>query len=201
MIKNIVFDIGNVLVEYRPEAFIKKFNYTHEINERIMKVIFGSRHWPELDRGTLKQEEATKLFCMDEPELEKEINELMDKWMDMLLPMEDSIKLLLDLKQKGYKVFVLSNYHEKAFKRIQEENEFFNIIDGGVISYEIKYIKPQREIYETLINKYQLNPEETVFIDDVKENLHGAEKVGINTILFKDVLDTKDKLKGLSVIV
>ncbi len=199
MIKNIVFDIGNVLVEFKPQVFIKKFNYDDETKGKVMKAIFGSKHWPELDRGTLKQEEAMKLFCVEAPELEKEINELMDKWMDMLIPMKDSIRLLLALKEKGYKVFVLSNYHEKAFERIKEENEFFNCIDGGIISYEVKYIKPQREIYESLINKYNLIPEETIFIDDVVENLQGAEKLGIKALHFIDANDAIEKLKELSV--
>ncbi|WP_052447332.1 HAD family hydrolase [Clostridium polynesiense] len=164
-----------------------------------MKSVFNSKYWPELDRGTLNEEEAVKLFCSCEPDLSEEIISVMEKWKDMLLPMEESIELLKKLKSNGYSIYVLSNYHRQAFHKIKEENDFFNIIDGGVISFEINYIKPQREIYQFLLEKYKIKAEETLFIDDMEINIKAAEDVGIRAVLFTDIDEVKEKLYKMDI--
>lgn len=184
MIKNIVFDIGNVLLEFNPVEYLRSFGLERKIEDEIFRRIFKSPYWPELDRGTINEEKAIQLMINGARDLETEIRLVMENWIDMLTPKAESIEVLKELKNKGYNIYVLSNFHEKAFKRVSSENDFFTLLDGEVISYKIKLIKPEREIYEYLLNKYKLIPEETLFIDDVKENIDGAESHGISTFLF-----------------
>ena len=95
------------------------------------------------------------------------------------------------LKEKGYKLYILSNFHREAFLEIERKCEFEKYFDGKVVSYDVKLLKPEKEIYEELLKKYNLNPEETLFIDDTLANTEGAEKLGISTIH----LINKEKLK------
>ncbi|MDP4091046.1 MAG: HAD family phosphatase [Bacillota bacterium] len=185
MIKNIVFDIGNVLVAFKPGEYVKSFGFEKSVEDKVLEAIFKSRHWPELDRGVLTEEEAVELFIKEAEELDLEIRNVMKSWKDMLIPIPDTIEILRELKNKGYKVYVLSNYHEKAFEKISIENDFLSLLDGEIVSCRLKYIKPEREIYEYLLSNYCLKPEETLFIDDVIENIEGAEVHGIKTVLFQ----------------
>lgn len=200
MIRNIVFDIGNVLIYFRPQEYMDNFGFEQSVKYNVYNCIFKSKYWLELDRGTLSEEEAVELFCKEAPNVEKEIRKVMEAWKDILLPIPETIALIKELKQKGYKVFVLSNYHKKAFEKIYSENEFFKLLDGKVISYEVNYIKPEREIYDYFLNTYDLKPEETLFIDDTYENIEGAAKLGINTILFDGIDKLKENLKELNII-
>lgn len=185
MIKNIIFDIGNVLISYKPEEYIQQFDFTEEVKEKVFHTIFQSRYWKELDRGTITENEAVESFCKGAPEIENEIRQVMKHWMDMLYPLSDTIKILKMLKCTGCKVFLLSNYHKAAFQKITNENEFIAAMDGMIISNEVKLIKPEKGIYEMLLKKYDLKPEECLYTDDMQVNLDGAEELGIHTYLFQ----------------
>ncbi|MFL0245361.1 HAD-IA family hydrolase [Candidatus Clostridium stratigraminis] len=93
-------------------------------------------------------------------------------------------------------MFLLSNFHRSAFERVSLENEFFNLFDGRIISYEINLIKPEKEIYNRLLKTYNLEPEETLFIDDMQENINSAKELKINTILFSDAKSLREALKN-----
>lgn len=200
MIKNIVFDLGNVLITFRPDKYMESFNFEKSLGEKVFQSIFKSKYWLELDKGTITEEEAAELFCKAGEETKKEIKRVMNSWKDMLQPIPETIEILKELKQKGYKIYVLSNYHKSAFEKTSMENEFFKLLDGRVISYEINCIKPDREIYDKLLKNYNLEAGETLFIDDMEENILGAEKLGIQTILFKDAVRLREKLRELNVM-
>lgn len=201
MIKNIVFDLGRVLIDFNPEAFLGRFNHQKEVSERLLKVIFKNELWVELDRGTLEEEEATELFCKEEPTLTAEIKEVMANWKDMLLPKEDTVRILKELKRAGYKLYVLSNYHRNAYKETKEKNSFFQLFDGEIVSYALKTVKPEREIYQALIDSYSLIPEETLFIDDSIENIMAAKKLSIKAIHFHDADSLRRELERFNVII
>ncbi|MDF2540491.1 MAG: family phosphatase [Herbinix sp.] len=185
MIKNIIFDIGNVLVSYRPVDYMKQLDFEEEERNAILEAIFQSKYWLELDRGTLTQEEAVDKFCELAPSKEQGIKKVMEHWMDMLVPMPETIAIFKELKARGYKLFVLSNYHKAAYARIVSENDFFTLLDGKTISYEVNLIKPEKEIYERIIEDHNLLAEETLFIDDTKANIEGARLCNIRTYLFE----------------
>lgn len=184
MFKNIIFDIGNVLLEFNPKEYLKSKIEESKVEE-VHKEIFQSEEWAMLDRGTISEEDAIKVITSRSNGNEERIKLAFENWYDILNPIDKTIEILKNLKKAGYKVYYLSNFHLIAFEHVTSKHDFFNVFDGGVVSYEEKYIKPEVEIYNKIIEKYKLNTNESIFIDDLEENINKAKEVGIETILFK----------------
>ncbi len=198
MIKNIIFDLGNVLLDFNPEVYVKS-KITEEKVEEIYKCIFQSDEWPMLDRGTISEEQAKTNIINRNIENQELINLVFENWYDILIPIEGSVEVLKKLKQNGYKVYYLSNFHLAAFEHVTKKHDFFRIFDGGVVSYKEKLLKPEKEIYEKILDKYDLEPSQTVFIDDMKENVKAAIRSGLKVILLKNPKDLKIELEKLNV--
>jgi HAD superfamily hydrolase (TIGR01509 family) len=187
MIKNIVFDIGNVLITFHPEEYLRAKVVDEESRQKIHQAIFLSPEWLLLDRGTLSEQEAIRIYHERCPEVKTVLNSnLSDLYEDLLNPIDETIAVLYDLKKRGYHIYILSNYQEKAFAYITERYGFPAHVDGKVLSYEVKHLKPEPEIYHALLNRYGLIPEETVFIDDSLANIKTAESLGIKGIHYTD---------------
>lgn len=184
MIKNIIFDIGNVLVAFKPLDFLNSKYDDKETVDTLYNLIFKSREWILLDLGAISEEEAVEVFCKTRPELEEEIKYVMENWHMMHIPMKKSVELLNHLRNQGYHIYLLSNYHKKAFKIISEKFDFINEVDGKIISSHVKLLKPDKEIYEALLKKYNLKSEECLFIDDTAVNIEGAKKMGMGGVCF-----------------
>ena len=199
MIKNIIFDLGNVLIRFKPEEFVNK-NIKKEYREKFFNVIFKGQEWADLDRGVLEYSDAVKIFSEKIPECSSEIKKLFDNYiLDVLEPIEKNIEIMKSLKGK-YKLFVLSNFHYPAFDYIFKNWEFFKYFDGKIVSGHCKLLKPEKEIYELLCSTYSLNPIECVFIDDTKANIEAAEEFGINGIHLTDINILEEKLKENNLI-
>lgn len=199
MIKNIIFDLGNVLIRFKPEEFINK-NIKKEYREKFFNVIFKGQEWADLDRGVLEYSDVVKIFSEKIPECSSEIKKLFDNYiLDVLEPIEKNIEIMKSLKGK-YKLFVLSNFHYPAFDYIFKNWEFFKYFDGKVVSGHCKLLKPEKKIYELLCLTYSLKPNECVFIDDTKANIEAAEEFGINGIHLTDINILEEKLKENNLI-
>lgn len=181
-ITTVIFDIGKVLVQFDWESYVKSYGYTQEINEEIGKLIFDSPLWKERDRGDKAEEEYKEAYILLAPHLEKEINEIFENIVNIVEEYPYASQWIRNIKAQGKKVYLLSNYSKVSFENDREKFDFIKYVDGMVISYEIQHVKPEPEIYTALFNKYNINPSEAVFLDDVKENLIGAEKLGLHTI-------------------
>ena len=193
-IKNIVFDLGRVLIKFEPKEYIEQ-NIPEEKREDFYNGIFGSTEWLMLDRGTLSYEDAKKIFKERVPGADKQIDRLFDvDLFEILQPIEENVKLLPKLKEK-YNLYILSNFHQPAFEHIFKKFEFFKLFDGHTVSCYYYLLKPEKEIYDTLIDKFNLIPEETVFIDDTKVNIDACEKEGIRGIHLPDYTELKQKLE------
>lgn len=199
MIKNIIFDIGNVLLKFTPVEFLKDKFHDEEAVGALYKNIFLSKEWIELDRGTITDEEAIDRFCSRDPKHENEIKEVMETWNEMHLPVEGTSEFLKRMKEKGYKIYLLSNYHLKAFEFINSKYDFIRNVDGEIISYRVKLLKPESEIYKALMDKYNLKPEECVFIDDTQVNIEAAKKLGLHGVIFKDAERLEKELQRIGV--
>lgn len=193
-IKNIVFDLGRVLIKFEPKEYIEQ-NVPEEKREDFYNGIFGSTEWLMLDRGTLSYEDAKKIFKERVPGADKQIDRLFDADLfEILQPIEENVKLLPELKKK-YNLYILSNFHQPAFEHIFKKYDFFRLFDGHTVSCYYYLLKPEKEIYDILIDKFNLIPEETVFIDDTKVNIDACEKEGIRGIHLPDYTELKQKLE------
>lgn len=193
MIENIIFDLGNVLISYDPKSFISKY-VKEENQEKFFEIVFGSKEWQDLDRGTLEYDKVIEIFSEKFPEERKSIERLFNNNIqDVLFPIEKNLELLSQLK-KSYKLYILSNFHKEAFLEISKRCNFDKYFDGRVISYEVKLLKPEAEIYQEILSKYKLVPENTLFVDDTFVNIEGARKFKINTIHLKEKEILKDVL-------
>lgn len=181
MIKNIVFDIGNVILNFNLEDVLPKFTNDKEEQQFIIDNIINSPEWlgyALIDTGYISKEEAISIV-QDRTNHEKDelISRFWNNYNDFALVDNRVINLIKDLKLKGYKIFLLSNINEHTFINVNK-SELFNIVDGYVLSYIEHQVKPYKAIYKTLINRYSLNPVETVFIDDNQNNINTAKELG-----------------------
>ena len=185
MIRNIVFDMGNVLIHWRPALFVERMAIPEEDRPALLREVFGSVEWIQMDRGTLSFEEGLGAICRRLPErLRGPAREMtLDWWRHWLLPVEGMAELVRELKALGYGVYQLSNAKEdlpRYFDRIPGSECF----DGRIVSADWKLLKPQPEIYRTLLREYDLQAEECFFIDDLNINIEGAWFVGMDGAIF-----------------
>lgn len=199
MIKTIILDIGQVLAHFRWKEYLVDCGYDDEIIEKVGAATVLSKYWGEVDRGAIKEEEIVKLCSSLDPSVSKEIQDFFDNLTQTVREFPYSEEFIKNLKANGYKVYLLSNYGERNFAYAKENFKFIKQADGGVISYEVKSIKPEPEIYETLLKKYNINPQEAVFLDDSQANLEGASAFGIHTILVTDFQKALEELRDLGV--
>lgn len=200
MYKNIIFDLGNVLLEFNPEKYLDQYFTDSNLIQELYQVIFKSPEWIELDRGTMSKDEFTDVICKRKPELKNEIKLVLNNWEEMLDVKEASVKVLKNLNKKGYDLFALSNFHETAFQVVYDKYDFFSVFRGMVISAREKCVKPEEEIYRILLENYGLAPGESLFIDDTRANLDTAERMGINTILFVNAVQLEEELHNKGIL-
>jgi len=199
MVKNIIFDIGNVLLNYKPEEYLKlKIIESDKILE-VHKEMFESKEWLMLDRGMITEEEAKDIIIKRSSENGHLIKIAFENWYELFTPIEDSVNILNELKNADYKVYFLSNFHLSAFENVIKRYNFFKIFDGGVVSYKEQQLKPEEGLYNRLLEKYQIKPEESIFIDDTKANIEVAKKLNFNTIPFKSSKDLREKLRTYNI--
>ncbi|AWI06444.1 HAD family hydrolase [Clostridium drakei] len=201
MYKNIIFDLGNVLLNFKPKEYLKaKITEINKVSE-IYKEIFQSEQWEMLDRGTITEEDAINIIIKKSIKNEELIKIAFENWYELLTPIEDSIKVLRELKSEGYKIYFLSNFHLLAFEYVTNKYDFFKLFDGGIVSYKEKLLKPEEKIYKRIIDEYDIEPKKSIFIDDVESNVEYARKLNFGAILFKNPKDLRGKLKSYNVYI
>ena len=194
MIRNIIFDIGKVLVSFEPEAYMESLGISAEDRKKLNAAMFENPLWDESDQGLRTPDEFLQAFTAGAPELSDTIKKLHETVGNTIELFTYSMDWILDMKARGYHVYILSNYSENMLAQTKEKLQFLPLMDGVVFSYRIKKLKPDAAIYNYLCDEYQLEPEESVFIDDRQVNIEGAEKVGIHGILFKSYEQAKKDL-------
>ena len=200
MIKNIIFDMGNVLIRFDRKLCLDRLDLCDADKELLLREVFASVDWAHLDRGT--KTEATALESMRErlPErLHAAAETLTFHWDEPIIPIDGMYELVEELKTKGYGVYLLSNasvrQHE-YWPRIAASRFF----DGTLISADEHVVKPQPEIYHRCLEKFGLQAEESFFIDDVAANIEGALWCGLSGAVFHgDVTRLRNELRAAGV--
>lgn len=196
MIKNIILDLGCVLLKYDINAYLTSIGIPEEEHTTYKKLIWASEEWQKGDSGTITYEEIIERLCNKYP-LDTKIKYILEnKNNDILLSeMSESVDYIKDLKRRGYKIYFLSNISKWDIEYNIKHFDFFKLQDGAIYSCDIKYIKPAKECYYALLHKYNLKAEECIFIDDTKVNVESANEIGIKGILFNNIENVKKKVE------
>lgn len=201
MIKTVIFDIGNVLVEFNWKNYLNSFPYSNSIKETLANAIFLSPEWNELDRGVLTSDELLNAFIKNAPEYHKEIKAVFKSVGKCIHQFDYAIPLIQTLKKSHLKVYVLSNYGEYMYQQTLDELNFLQYTDGGILSYQDKVIKPDPLIYKLLLQRYDIEPASAVFLDDTISNVETAIALGINGIHFTSYKNALEELEKFGIIV
>ncbi|MBY0461907.1 MAG: HAD family phosphatase [Alphaproteobacteria bacterium] len=199
MIKNIVFDIGNVLVKWAPHDIVNKVFPNHPNTFELNQKIFKSPAWMDLNRGKMTEKEMVLIYNKELGISLPELEYLMEQAKQGLTPIEGSFELLDALYDKGYPIYSITDNVHEIVHFLKQKYTFFDKFLGAAISADLGVLKPNEAIYHYLLNTYHLKPEECVFIDDLFINIEGAKKVGMNGIQFITADSCKDELIKLGV--
>lgn len=197
MIKNIVFDIGNVLVDYCWEEHIVRRGFSGEKKERLGRAMMLSDTWQEVDRGVWSEEQLLAGFIGNDRELEAEIRTVFSDMSTLVRERSGSKDWLRSLKADGYRVYYLSNFSSKVEREAKKELSFLEEMDGGILSYTVRLIKPDPAIYRLLLERYGLSAEESVFLDDSAANVQAAKALGMEGILVTSQEQARKELDSL----
>jgi len=164
-----------------------------------MDLVYGSEHWHNADRGGVKFSSLHNLLSEEHPDWTNEFGQLMTReaMMSILIPKQESIDFMYEMKSAGYKIYLLSNFPEECFSWVDETYKFLSDVDGRVISAHVNLSKPDPKIYELILEKYGLEPSETLFTDDIAVNIQAAKDAGINAIQFTDFSSFKSQFDEL----
>lgn len=201
MIKSIIFDIGNVLVDFNWKDYLNSFPYSNATKEIIAKAMFLSPEWNELDRGLLSYEELITAFTKNSPEHNLEIRSVFETVGKCIHQFDYAIPWIKVLKKSKMNVYVLSNYGEHMYNQTIEQLSFLQYTDGGILSYRDRVIKPDPFIYELLLTRYNIEPKESVFLDDNLTNVQAAMAFGISGIHFTSYKNALKELEELGVAI
>ena len=196
-INTVIFDIGGVLVGLGRMNFFRQFDFAEETMQEVMKATVLSPHWKEFDRAVLTDEQVIDRFVQDAPHLEKEIRTCMENVHGIVYPLETSIPWIREVRSAGCRALYLSNYSMKVARENEDALGFLPYMDGGIMSCDYHLLKPEPAFYQTLIDKYSLEPERCVFLDDLADNLEGARAFGIHTILVRDHEQAAEELRQM----
>ncbi|MEK9726640.1 MAG: HAD family phosphatase [Candidatus Margulisiibacteriota bacterium] len=186
MIRSIVFDLGNVLFGYDPNYILTQLLPENKFHQAYLDHFINAQLWQELDRGSLDESALTDLLNpkIPDPNLEDNIQIILRNFVYHLHLINGSRSIFLKLK-KIYPIYLLTNFQAVPFSQLREIHPFLYQADGAIVSAHHQLMKPDPEIYKYLLSKFKLEPSETVFIDDLAENIAGAQSFGIHGIQFK----------------
>lgn len=199
-IDTVVFDLGNVLVSWNP-ANLYNTIFTDEKERDYFLTNICSMDWHTLQDGGRSPKEGTEALLKEHPEFEVPIRAFYDRWKEMFRgPIEGSVQILKEIKEKGYRVYALSNWNKELYDQTVDDFPFLDWFDGKIISSEIGMKKPDENIYQLLLKTYGIDPARALFIDDNKDNIVTAERLGITSILFTTPEALRASLNSLQIL-
>lgn len=198
--KNIIFDLGNVLITFNPMEFLTQLLNDDEKAGLCYSLIIQSPEWRELDRGKISVAQAKSNFIERQPALRDAVELFFQHWLSMFQPIEETVAILDDLRAAGYRLYVLSNIIRESYEDLRARLTFWDRFEGVVVSYALKMAKPEPALYHYLLDHYRLNPEECLFIDDMEPNVAGALAVGIPAVRFHSVEDLRRILQERGIL-
>lgn len=198
MIKNIILDVGMVLVDFCWADVLRELGITGEDFEAVANATVRTQTWNEYDRSAKPDEELLADLKANDPQYADQIQLFWDHMSGMIRQYPYAKPWITSLKERGYHVYILSNYSRRTYELTKDDGlSFLPLADGIVFSFQTGHIKPEKEIYHCLMDKYGLDPKECVFIDDNAPNLVYPKQIGWSTIQFHDFAQVQKELEEL----
>ena len=200
ILKNLVFDMGNVLIEWNSEKILQAITDDRKLQNLLRKEVFETGLWVQTDEGVKTREEMIEIVTAKiGEEYRNEITQLSRYWykyVDVYTKVQDRI---IELSKNGYNIYILSNTAYTFYDLVKEGYlPAASIAKGIVLSCEEKVLKPNEKIYNILLERYNLDPHDAMFFDDLSENIWGAARCGINGFVVeneRELLTYLDKLR------
>lgn len=199
MVKNVVFDIGGVLADFRIQEFMMEKGLDAPTIKRILRASVMNPYWTKFERGEVTEEETVQAFVAADPQIEAEIRRAFTDLSGMLVIQDYAIPLVKRLKDAGCGVYYLSNYSKKAYDECGESLAFMPYMDGGIVSFRVGLTKPDPQMFSCFLEGYGLQAESCVFIDDSEENVVAARELGFVGIVFRTYDALVAELQALGV--
>lgn len=193
MIKNFIFDMGNVLMYFKPDVFIDRYDLNTDDKNLLNDVIFKSGYWAYLDDGSMNEQELCEML---KPKLPKRLHDTMEglikDWDKPLIEVTGMYEIIDSLKANGYKIYLLSNASSRQHE-YWDRISCSKFFDGTLISADVKMVKPNPQIYTALFDKFDLRAEECFFVDDSPQNILAGKELGMDGYIFDDDIDDLKK--------
>lgn len=186
MIKNVILDMGNVLINYNPQIVLDICCDSEAEKTVIRKELFGGQEWVWGDEGRIKDCELYDLVKQHVPqEYWTALKKCCDQWDICMQPIDGAKEFCEYVKSHGYHIYVLSNANDRFYQYFDRllPLDFF---DGVVVSCDVRMIKPDERIYRHILDKYNMDALECLFIDDRPDNVNAAKAVGMHTYQFRN---------------
>lgn len=198
MIHTIIFDIGNVLVDFSWRQMFESFGLKEDEIEKLANATVRHQAWLDLDKGIISTEEAKEAYAKEVPEYREFIERIYQEMDKLLVQFDYSIPWITEMKERGYRIYILSNWSKPAFDACKDTAlNFLPLVDGTVFSYKEFVIKPEQKIYEIICTRYDINPQEAIFLDDSEANIKSAREYGLHAIHFQSYEQGRAELEEM----
>ncbi|GAC1419808.1 MAG: HAD-IA family hydrolase [Flavisolibacter sp.] len=200
-IQTIIFDLGNVLIDWNPSYLFDRIFENEPQKKAYFFEHICTEHWHSKQDAGRPIEQATNELVKIHPQWEDPIRAFYSRWKEMFHgPIQGSVEILKELKEKQYPLFALTNWSAELLQRSWEDFPFLKWFQGMVVSGEEKINKPAKEIYFILLRKYQIDPKKALFIDDKKNNVVAAKQIGLEAIQFHSPIQLREEFKKYGVL-
>jgi len=200
VIKNVIFDVGNVFVQWSPTEIVDRcFDLRNGTDENLQRAeaLFRSPLWRSLNRGELTQQEAEQAYQAQFGFSAEQTRMLFFHIMDHQVLIDGTEEIARRLRNSGYRVFALTDNVLEIVAHLKSRHQFWTVFEGAVVSAEIGMLKPDPVIFRHAIEKFNLMAAETVFFDDVMANVDGASSIGMKARLFTTPTRCVEDLQAL----
>ncbi|HEY1725517.1 MAG TPA: HAD family phosphatase [Steroidobacteraceae bacterium] len=186
MIRNAIFDLGGVVLHWDPLPVLAQFEPDPQACRRLHAEFFGHSDWKQFDRGGLTESEVIERLQTRLGRPREQLRSIVAATSASLVEKPDTVRLLRSLQRRGVALYCLSNMPSSIYLEVQSRHSFWDVFKGIIISGEVRMSKPEPELFAHLLERFALQPQESVFIDDLPVNIEAAGAAGLHTVLFHD---------------
>lgn len=197
MIRNVIFDFGAVLFHWSPVQIVKTFTDSTEEQALLLEQVLRHPDWISLDRGTMLMAEVIPKFAARTGFSEPRMEDFIEHIQNSLVKNDVVLDLFYQILDHGYAVYYMTNMTSAFFETLNDRNSFISLFNGGIVSSSELLVKPEPEIFQLIAERYGLKPQETLFIDDHKQNIETAQRLGFHTVLFEQNEHCFDTIRHL----